>query len=209
MNGPNPFTPNPYGQQNPYAPPANPYAPPQAMGGAYAPAAAGPFVAWMEGANLVVQKEAPLPDACMKCGASSIVERRNQRFVFTPPWVIVIFLVSPIIGAVVALIVQKKGRLHLPLCAEHARRWKQGILFMWLGVGWLIVAMILGAIALGNELPEAGVPLFISSFVGIIVAAVMNKDRFLRAKKIDEQTISLSGVDPNAAQAILAVAQGR
>jgi uncharacterized membrane protein len=191
----------------------NPYAPPQAsypQQPYYAPPGApGPFQAWAEGDALTVQKEAPLPDCCMKCGSAAIAERRNQNFVFTPPWVFVLFLVSPLIGAIVALIVQKKGRLYLPLCSACSGRWKQGLLFMWLSIAWLIVGLVAGVIATANDLPELGVPLMLSSFVVLIVVAIVNRNKFLRAKKIDEMMITLLLVHPMAVQRILAAAQGR
>jgi len=190
---------------NPYAPPQANY-PPTAY---YAQPSFGTFQAWVEGDALVVQKEAPLPACCMKCASPVVTQRRNQRFVFTPPWVFVFFFISPLIGAIIALIVQKKGRLDVPLCEQCSSRWKQGLVMLWLSVGWLVLGLILGAVAMANDLPEAGVPLLISSFVVLIVVAVVNRNRYLRAKKIDEQFITLTMVHPAAAQAIVAAAQGR
>lgn len=188
----------------------NPYAPPQAYPPApyYAqPPGQGSFQAWIEGDALHVEKEAPLPDCCMKCGSTQITTRRNQRFAWTPQWVFIFFFVSGLIALILVLVLQKKGRLHVPLCAACANRWSQGLLIMWLAVGWLIAGIVAGGICLGNDLPEVGVPLFISAFVFLIVAGVMNRGRFLRAKKIDERIITLTMVHPTAMQAIVAASQ--
>jgi hypothetical protein len=187
----------------------NPYAPPQAQQPSpyYANPGQGSFQAWIEGDALSVEKEAPLPDCCMKCGSPSIAIRRNQQFAWTPQWVYLLFLVSGLIAIILALVLQKKGRLHVPLCANCAQRWSQGLLLLWLSIGWLIVGIIAGGLFLGNDLPEVGVPLMISAFVALIVVAVMNRNRFLRAKRIDDRIITLLLVHPTAAQAIVAASQ--
>ena len=108
---------------NPYAPP-NPYGAPQAVPYGQMGAPGGPYAAWPDGEDLAIQKEAPLPAVCMKCGSMDAPHRRNQQFVFSPPWVIVVVVISPLIGAIIMLLVQKKGRLHVPLCNQCHARWK-------------------------------------------------------------------------------------
>jgi hypothetical protein len=200
-------------QPNPYGAPPNPYAPPSPYGapaavpyGAYGPA---PFQAWPDGPDLAVQKEAPLPGVCVKCGSHDAPNRRNQQFVWTPPWVFIFFLLSPIIGAIIAVIVQKKGRLLLPLCNDCSARWKQGMLFLGLSIVWLILGLIVGIAIAANDLPEVGVPLIISGFGALIAVAIVNRGRFLRVRKVDERMITLREVNQVACQAILNAAQGR
>ncbi len=185
----------------------NPYAPPQTVAqGAYRVPGAT-FDAWIDGQELVVPKAAPLPDVCVKCGLEGTL-RRPHQFVFTPQWVIFIFLFSPLIGAVVALVVQKKGKLDLPLCAPCQAAWKGGILLLVLAVLWMIVGLILGIMAFANELPAVGAPLVLSAFAVLITVAIVNRNRFLRSKKVDEQSIWLMAVHPRAVEAILAAAHG-
>jgi hypothetical protein len=187
----------------------NPYAPPQAYQPApyYAQPSQGSFQAWIEGDALHVEKEAPLPDCCMKCGSPSIAIRRNQQFAWTPQWVYLLFLVSGLIAVILALVLQKKGRLHIPLCASCAQRWSQGLLLLWLSVAGLIGGIIVGSLFIGNDLPEVGLPLMGLSFVFLIVVGITNRGRFLRAKKIDDRIITLLLVHPTAAQAIVAASQ--
>jgi hypothetical protein len=189
----------------------NPYAPPQVHPPApyYAQPGQGAFQAWIEGDLLHVQKEAPLPDCCMKCGSTAIAVRRNQLYTWSPQWAYLFFLVSGLIAIILVLVMQKKGRLHVPLCADCARRWSQGMLYMWLSIAWLVVGLVVGIALIANDLPEAGLPVIGSAFVFLIVAAVMNRARFLRARKIDDHMISLALVHPMAAQAIVAASQGR
>lgn len=200
-------------QPNPYGPPPNPYAAPNPYGapaavpyGAYAPAG---FQAWPEGRDLAIQKEAPLPGVCMKCGSHDAPNRRNQQFVWTPPWVFIFFLISPIIGAIIMVFVQKKGRLLLPLCTPCNDRWKAGAWMLGLSVLWLIIGLISGIALSANDLPEVGVPLLVSGIIFFIVGIVMAQGRFLRASKVDERMITLRDVNQVAYQAILNAAQGR
>ncbi len=187
---------------NPYAPPE--YRPHQPMAQGYG--VPGGFAAWPDGPNLAVQKDASLPAVCVKCGAAPAHQRKNQQFVWTPPWVFIIFFVSPIIGAIVAMIVQKKGRLQLPLCDLCLGRWKQGTLMVVGGVLYLFAALFGGIIIAANDLPELGVPILVSSIVVLVVALVVANKRFLRAAKVDERMITIRALHPEAARAILAAA---
>lgn len=187
----------------------NPYAPPQQgpQPMAYGYGVAGGYAAWPDGQNVSIQKDAPLPAVCVKCGGGPANQRRNHQFVWTPPWVFIIFFVSPIIGAVVAMVVQKKGRLQLPLCDLDLARWKQGTLMIVGGILLLLFGLIGGIAIAANDVPELGIPLVIVSFVGFIVALVVANKRFLRAAKVDERMITVRGMHPAAVQAILGAAQ--
>jgi uncharacterized membrane protein len=186
----------------------NPYAPPQQVQpvAAYGYGVAGGYLAWPEGSDLAIQKDAALPSVCVKCGNGHAPQRRNQQFVWTPPWVFILFLVSPIIAAIVAMIVQKKGRLQLPLCDECHSRWKTGVLMVALGVVGFIFGLIAGIIIAANDWPEIGVPLLVGSIVVFVVALVVGNKRFLRASKVDERMITVRGIHQNAAHAILSAA---
>lgn len=198
--------PNPYGPPNPYAAPS-PYGAPAAVPyGAYGPA---PYQAWPDGRDLAVQKEASLPAVCVKCGAHDAPNRRNHQFVWTPPWVFVFFAVGPLIGAIVMVIVQKRGRLLLPLCTACEQRWRAGAWMVGLSVLWLFVGLIAGVALAVNDVPEIGIPIVVSAFIFLIVGVVMAQSRFLRAAKVDDRMIMLRDVNPIAYQAILNAAQGR
>ncbi|MEO7093167.1 MAG: hypothetical protein ABI175_07950 [Polyangiales bacterium] len=180
----------------------NPYAPPQApvptSGGGY-----GGAFAQLQGDMLVVSKDAPLPDVCVKCAAHAVT-RRKQRFVFTPQWVIFIMLISPVIGAVVAMIVQKKGTLELPLCEQCARRWKSANVQIVLAIVGLFVAIGLGLyIGIGIEQPVVMIVFLLLGLGGLIAVAIVNKDVRVMSKKVDDTSITLTKVHPEACRAIV------
>lgn len=205
---PNPWAPPPGAPppSNPYAPPSNPYAPPQAAVGYVVPG--GPFAAWLEGDLLAVQKEAPLPDVCIQCASGEIAHRKRQQFVWHPPWVILLYLLSPIIGVIVALVVQKKGFLSLPFCgACHARR-RAGIALAIAAVLALLGGIFGGIALLANDEPLFGGLLLVAGLAAVIAIAITNRGRFVRSKKVDDAMIWLAKIEPRAAEAIVRAAQG-
>ena len=184
----------------------NPYAPPTAPspgGGHY-----GGAFAQLLGPDLVVSKDAPLPDVCLKCGGPATT-RRKQQFVYTPQWVIVIMLLSLLIGAIVALVVQKRGTLQLPLCQEHAQKWKSANLQLGLAFVAMFGAIILG-IAIGISANEPAVMvLFLVLGVGALIAvAVINRNVRVMSKKVDDTSITLTKVHPDACRAVVAAFHG-
>jgi hypothetical protein len=190
----------------------NPYAPPQndaVSGPAGSYAARGR--AYVQGGCLIVEKEASLPDVCLKCGTTSSLTRRSQKFQYTPPWVIFLFLVCTLGGIIAFLMTIKRATLLLPLCGECDRRWTSAKWAVGLGIVGLVLSVFL-VIPLASISKDAVafVPvLLILAVVGFVVLMVAYvKPRMLQVKKIDDTTITLAGVPENAANAI-AAASGR
>jgi len=179
----------------------NPYAPP----GAIEPSARrdGAFASEL-GNALIVSKEAPLPDVCVKCAAPSTT-RRKQQFVYTPPWVFALMIFSLLIGAIVAMIVQKRGTLHLPLCESCARRWRHANLQMLLAALAIPVFLIFG-VMIGSA-SDAGIIVAVAiglGLVALVAVAIVHRDTRLQAKKVDNVAITLLKVHADARRAIVA-----
>lgn len=181
----------------------NPYAPPTASVESIG-RREGAF-AYVEGSTLVVSKEALLPDICVKCAAPSRV-RRTQRFVFTPPWVIVVMVLSFLIGAIVAMIVQKRGTLHLPLCDACQHRWKKANWQVAAALFAIPLSVMLGFLVAGSSenVGTIVVALLLASLVGLIVVAVVQQNVRVTSRKVDDRSITLRGVHPEAQRAIVA-----
>ena len=108
---------------NPYAPPAPQY-PGAPQGGwqqqqQYGGPPRAQFTAYALGEDLVVSKMAPLPHVCVKCGTRDGVTLQKRKFTWVSPWVYLLAIVSVLIAAIVAAILQKRGELWVPLCAAH------------------------------------------------------------------------------------------
>jgi hypothetical protein len=180
----------------------NPYAPPTApipTGGGY-----GGAFAQMVGDALVVSKDAPLPDVCVKCAAPAVT-RRKQQFVYTPQWVIVILLLSLLIGAIVAVIVQKKGTLQLPLCEACAARWKSANVQIGLAILALFLGLVFGVyVAVESKAPALMAVFMLLGIGGLIAVAVVNRNVRVLSRKVDDTSITLTKVHPDACRAIVA-----
>ncbi len=189
---------------NPYAPPRTDVEAPPSAG------RAGGFLAQRVGADLLIEKNAPLPPICVKCTRKDDLTRRAKTFIWTPPWVYILIFVNLIVLIIVALIVRKKGALDLPLCRRCNARWRNGQI--WAGLSVLaLIALIVVGIMLGAGLNE---PWLIAAglFAGVMAAVFINilvvRPRVLRAKKIDDRLITLTGVHPDAMSAIVEAARG-
>ncbi len=185
----------------------NPYAPPTTAIQPGAPGSGG-FTAYVDGDKLVVQKEAPLPPVCLKCGAHGATERRRQRFVWNPPWLIVLVLISWLLGLIVMLIVQKKGALDLPLCVACAKRWKRGVLFFGLSAVGLLLSLVAGVVAAAASEPIFGVLVVILALAGFIVLVVKMRGRFISSTRVDDRLIWLRGVHLDALTAVIDASRG-
>ncbi len=97
-----------------------------------------PF-AHVKGNKFVVSRHSILPSLCVKCGSSPTDPWLKKTFSWHNP-ALYFLMVSPVLYVIVALIVQKKIRLAVPLCSTHwsIRRKRQ----------WLAAVFLLGCIPL-------------------------------------------------------------
>lgn len=92
---------------NPYTPPAEIPSPPNLS------TASPGFFYFRDGKFLVVRDGAELPEVCLRTNEATSGHgwRKKMPIVWTPPWVISLFIVgSPILYAIVALATQKKAK---------------------------------------------------------------------------------------------------
>jgi hypothetical protein len=190
--------------------PVNPYAPPK-VDPDIAPhvGPCGTFVATIVGDDLIVTKEAPLPPVCVKCGTRDQIERRRQLFGWTPPWVFALIVINLLVAAIVQLIVRKKGYLSLPLCTACNARWRAARLVAVLSGLGIVFGLIAGLVLLIRE-PVAGLIMIVLALAAPVALLVtFCRVRLLRARKVDEQTITLIGVHDAAKLAIVEAARGQ
>jgi hypothetical protein len=179
-------------------PPFNPYAAPMASD-AYAGAPGTMAEFFRSGDALVVRKGSVLPDVCVQTGVATGGNAVTKTLTWVPPWVAILFvLISPIIGAVVMLIVRKSGSLTYFLSREAQARRKRGVM-----IGLALVFGGIGLLVVGIAFEQVALVLsgFLAFIAGIIVAAVVGAP--FRVNKIDADYIYLkvkpefwSGVGP-------------
>jgi hypothetical protein len=157
-------------------------------------------------------EEGDLPDICMKCGARATTEKL-KRFSWQPPWVYVLLLAGLLPFLIVALILTKRMRVPIPLCAEHRRHWTwRGWLvgggffaIFLLGLGTMI---LLSATDNGPQRREDAVFGFVCfgflglALVWLIVAAIVQHTA-IRPTQITDYDITLTNVAPGFVKALL------
>lgn len=196
---------------NPYAPPAPPY-PGAPQGGWQQQQYGGPprahFTAYVLGEDLVVSKMAPLPHVCIKCGTRDGVTLQKRKFTWVSPWVYLLAIVSVLIAAIIAAILQKRGELWVPLCAACKSRWTMATLMIVMTVLAIIPAIALPAI-IGSNIGGGDSTAILIVFaillwlVSVVVVSVfVARPRTVFPKKIDDYLITLRGVHPTARDAI-------
>jgi hypothetical protein len=162
------------------------------------------FMAARSGRDLIVQKAAPLPDVCVKCGRRDGITRKNVRFSWTPPWIFATALISILITAILSAILTKRGNLDLPLCPECRGRWGKATAAAVLSGLWVVFGFIFMIVAFANEVPALGI-LFALSLLGVPLGVGLGyvRPRRLYARKIDDPTITLVGVHSDSLDAIV------
>lgn len=145
---------------------------------------------WREGATLVMAKDSPLPDFCVKCDAPAGGFRLRRRFSWHHPAFYALLLVATLIYLLVALSVRKQATVYVGLCREHYTRRRN-----LLAAGWIAFA-VAGLAAVGGfaaEYPSIGligIMLIAASAIFLVVAA-----RVVNVKKIDDRYVWLNGFD--------------
>lgn len=161
------------------------------------------YSAQVEGKALVLSHDAPLPDVCMKCGTHDEIRRRDVVFSWTPAWVR--YLVFCGVGLFLRLVFRVRASLVIPLCARCDARWtaarRASFSVIALLVASLVVVRILDASPLGRALVLGALAAF------VVVRLLFVRPRVLQAHRIDEESIALKGVNPEAVTEIVAGAR--
>jgi hypothetical protein len=96
-----------------------------------------------------------LPPVCAGCGAKAVV-RRRKTFAWYPGWVIVLFFVaSPLIAAIIAAALTKRMAVALPFCEDHRNYWRNRSLSTYLGL-LAVILLAAGATALAVMFDKRG-----------------------------------------------------
>jgi hypothetical protein len=186
----------------------NPYAPPLHTA---EPVAGRLGRAHFDGKLLTFDKDGSLPDVCLKCGAMPPIVRRKQMFSYAPPWVLISFLVCTLGGIIAMAIYTKRATLQLPLCPSCNQRWRSAKTAIIVSLLALVATPLLAFAEPVHNMPGGGtiiLTVFVLTFIAFIAIAVAYaRPRMLQAKKIDKIAITLGGVDPRAAEAVVASAR--
>src|SRR5262249_28191839 len=92
-----------------------------------------------------------LPACCLRCGEPATLNK-DRNFSWCPPWVGVLILAGLLPYLIVSLILTKRARVAVPLCAAHANhwRWREWVIwgsFLFLGILFFAVLVLIS----GNQ----------------------------------------------------------
>lgn len=164
---------------------SNPYAPPQSLS-----ADVVSDYCWRDGKILVVPAGNKLPPRCVKCNAPAKLDKPSAFAWHHPGWYILVPLYL-LPYAVVAVLVQRRAKVAVGLCAAHRVR---RLTFSLAAVGLMLLAM--GALYMataGGEALFAGLSLLLI-LASLIVAIV--GPRALTASRITREETRLKGAGP-------------
>ena len=160
---------------------------------------------WRDGKNqqdLVMHKDAKLPNRCVKSGVEVTELGIERKFSWHNPWLGLALLIHPIIYFGFALAFSKKATVRVPLSHEQ-RTLRQKKLVVWWIVGVANVFLLLGCFSVFlTSVPNPITPPIVGMIIGMIgmfTALFVGKSvsLILRPMKITESKIWLRGVHPS------------
>lgn len=187
---------NPFAEQ-----PVNPYAAPLDAGYVTPPQpqaqSTDPFAGlWRQGDVLVMHKQAPLPNICIKSNQPA-THRLKRSLYWHHPAVYLAILGHLLIYIIIALIVRKSATIFIPLTEEWYRRRQRRMLFSWLAI-LAGVGLIVAAAAVVNQNNTAvfgiigGIFLMLGAAIYGLIAC-----RLVTPKRMTDDYVWLKGVHPD------------
>jgi hypothetical protein len=155
---------------------------------------------WQDGSRVVVVRNGELPPLCVKCGDLG-VEQVTRKLSWSSPWLLVLVLLAFLLYVLVAVIVAKRSRVTIWLCAKHAEARRRDKRIGWTGLGLVGLAFFLllfGGLFIPRAVLGAVAIVELVLFLGGAVLGFYGyfRSRVVRPAKIDDLYIYLRGVSP-------------
>lgn len=150
---------------------------------------------YRKGRELVMHKQAVLPDRCVKSNEPANGRRLRRNLYWHHPAIYLTILISLLIYIILALILQKRARIDIGLSDRWFRKRRRGILIAWL---LFLVGVVLIVVGCASSAPHAGwaipVGLALALFAAIygLIAA-----RLVVPARITNEYVWLKGVHPD------------
>lgn len=127
----------------------------------------------------------------MKCGSTQVSAWR-KKFTWHSPWLLLMIIFPGLlIYAIVALVVQKKMELNVPLCEEHHGERKRYNIIGGVLLGAILPVALIGANSQsldGTVVTLVGMIMFLASLIFFVRGG-----RYIRPTRIDDQQAILAG----------------
>lgn len=145
---------------------------------------------WQEGKTLIMDKNASLPDYCVKCNAPANGLRLRKRLRWHHPLLYLLVIPGVLIYAIVATFLSQQATIEFGICTDHKRRRR----VIWgIGIALLIIGLIMPVAALGNDqggVAGIGFLVLLTSIVWLVMAS-----KFVTVKKMDERFVWMTGIN--------------
>ena len=151
-------------------------------------------VIWRSKSVLVMAKDAPLPNRCVKCNApTQHTLKRNLRW--HHPALYILIAAGVLFYAILALVLSKSATINVGLCETHAATRKRDIVITCVLVLLSFISFYFGA-ATGEMI------LLFAGLITLLGAAIYGivKARVVAPQKIDDQYVWLTGINANYLQ---------
>lgn len=152
---------------------------------------------WSDGNRLVMHKKSELPYRCIKTNEPADVLIRRKLYWHHPA--IYVAVISPVIYIILALALQKKAVVEIPVCYRIRQRRRIALAIAWLcGLGGIAMLVLGFALAGGGPQNDYWPLIGLLGFLAAIVAVVISLQvgNLVAATKIDEKYVCLKGAHP-------------
>lgn len=149
---------------------------------------------WRNGKTLVMEKNAQLPNRCVKSNVTTD-GRLRRRLSWHPPALLLVFLLcGPVPYIIVALLTRKQATIEIGLSEEWFEKRRRATLFGWGAVVFSIVLLFVGFGATGKG-DTGAILIFGAILVGLFGAIFgLMGSRMVYAKQITGTHVFLNGV---------------
>ena len=144
---------------------------------------------WRSKSLLVMTKQAPLPQRCIKCNAPT----RNtlkRKLRWHHPAIYILIVGGFLLYAILAMVLSKTATIHVGLCETHVATRRRDIL-----ITWLLVLLSFGTFYLAAATDEMTFLLVgVAVFLGAVIFGIV-KARVVAPQKIDDHYVWLTGIN--------------
>lgn len=145
---------------------------------------------WRHFSQLVMTKDAQLPDRCTVCNVPANGLRLKRNLYWHPPAWYLLICAGLLFYAIAALIVRKKASIEIGLCQIHLQKRKRAIAITWLLIGISILVAILATVKSPTLILAAA-----AIFMGALIYSILAVQPVTPAK-ITDRLVYLKGVSP-------------
>jgi hypothetical protein len=143
------------------------------------------------------------PPLCARCGADS--ERSvRQTFSWMPSWVNLLIFIGLLPWLIVCLVTRKSIRVGMPMCSRHVHHWRNRSLFVWLGLLFWTVLVIVFAVVYQDIPADAVSPIVAACILGALtwlMIALILQTKAIRAAEITSYGAEIANVNKQFAEA--------